>query len=88
MAIGALINAIAPGLCCDWNTWNDSNYLKNTQDVMSLAQEWLDIQLFITPEELINGLVTEKSLLTYLYQFPVAKLRSGAPLRSKYVAHR
>lgn len=88
VAIGALINAIAPGLCSDWDTWNDTNYFKNTQESMSLAADWLNIQLYITPEELTNGSVDEKSLLTYLSQFPGAKLRAGAPLRAKYVANR
>lgn len=87
-AIGALINAIAPGLCIDWNTWNITNYLKNTQEAMQLAKDWLNIQMFITPEEVITGKATEKCLLIYLSQFPMAKLRSGAPLRAKYTSNR
>lgn len=55
---------------------------------MYLARDWLDIQMFILPEELISGKVTEKALLTYLCQFPTAKLRSGAPLRAKYISNR
>lgn len=87
-AIGALINAIAPGLCSDWNTWNITNYLKNTQEAMQLAKDWLDIQMFVTPEEVITGQATDKCFLTYLSQFPMAKLRSGAPLRAKYISNR
>lgn len=55
---------------------------------MYLARDWLDIQLLILPEELISGKVTEKALVTYLSQFPTAKLRSGAPLRAKYISNR
>lgn len=87
-AIGALINAIAPGLCVDWNTWNITNYLKNTQEAMQLAKDWLDIQMFVTAEEVIAGKATEKCFLIYLCQFPMAKLRSGAPLRAKYISNR
>lgn len=87
-AIGALISAIAPGLCVDWNTWNITNYLKNTQEAMQLAKDWLNIQMFVSPEEVISGKATEKCLLTYLSQFPTAKLRSGAPLRAKYISNR
>lgn len=87
-AIAALINAIAPGLCADHTTWNDMNRLTNTIEAMTLARDWLDIQLFILPEELISGYVNEKTLLTYLSQFMTAKLRSGAPLRAKRFSNR
>lgn len=55
---------------------------------MTLANEWLDIHLFVTPNELTDGLVDEKSLMVYLAQFPTAKLRSGAPLRAQRSSNR
>lgn len=87
-AIGALINAIAPGLCADYRMCSDSNSLSNTIESMTLAKNWLGIEMFILPEELVNGNVTEKCLIIYLNQFTTAKLRSGAPLRAKRCSNR
>lgn len=87
-AIGALINAIAPGLCADHTTWIDKNALNNTIEAMTLARDWLGIQMFILPDELIDGFLNEKVSMTYLSQFTTAKLRSGAPLRAKRSSNR
>lgn len=87
-AIGALINAIAPGLCADHTMWNAKNALNNTIEAMTLARDWLNIQLFILPEELFSGYVHDKTLMIYLSQFTTAKLRSGAPLRAKRFSNR
>lgn len=81
--IGALVDAIAPGLCPDWSVWNSKNSLTNAKEAMSLAEYWLNVEPFLTSEELIGGKFNEQSLITYLSQFPNAKLRSGAPLRVK-----
>ncbi|VDN96536.1 unnamed protein product [Rodentolepis nana] len=83
IAIGALVDACAPGLCPDWDTWNPKNPLKNATEAMNAAQEWLDIPLLIRPEEMIDPKVDEKAMMTYLSQFPNAKLKEGAPLRPK-----
>ncbi|GCC44812.1 hypothetical protein chiPu_0028784, partial [Chiloscyllium punctatum] len=37
----------------------------------------------ITPEEILDPNVDEHSVMTYLSQFPKAKLKPGAPLRPK-----
>ena len=37
----------------------------------------------ITPEEFVDPNVDEHSVMTYLSQFPKAKLKPGAPLRPK-----
>lgn len=37
----------------------------------------------IAPEEIVHPDVDEHSVMTYLSQFPKAKLKPGAPLRSK-----
>lgn len=84
-AIVALFQSIAPGLC---GMWNEKNAFKCTQDAMELAEEWLDIQMYITPDELFNDYISEKALITYLSQFIVAKLRSGSPLRAKRISNR
>lgn len=88
IAIGALVNAVAPGICPDWDSWNVNNPESNVMEAMSLARQWLDIEDLITPDELIKSQVDEKSMMIYLSQFPTAKLRSGAPLRSKRTSDR
>lgn len=37
----------------------------------------------IKPEEMVNPKLDEKAMMTYLSQFPNAKLKPGAPLRPK-----
>ncbi|KAL5112591.1 Filamin-A [Taenia crassiceps] len=83
VAIGALVDACAPGLCPDWDTWSPRNPLQNATEAMVAAQEWLDVPLLIRPEEMIDPKVDEKAMMTYLSQFPNAKLKEGAPLRPK-----
>lgn len=83
VALGALLDSVAPGLCSDWGTWDGMNSQINTKVAMELGNEWLDIQLFVTPDELCSKAADEKSLMIYLSQFPTAKLRSGAPLRAQ-----
>lgn len=87
-SIAALINSIAPGLCADPSTWNDNNCFNNLTESMVLAKDWLNVQMFILPDELINGYSNEKVVMTYLSQFITARLRSGAPLRAKRYSHR
>ena len=42
-AIGALVDAIAPGLCPDWEDWNPKNAIKNAREALNAAQQWLDV---------------------------------------------
>ena len=42
----------------------------------------------IKPDELINPKVDDQSIMTYLAQFPNAKLKEGAPLRPRTNAKR
>lgn len=82
-AVGALVDAVAPGLCPDWPDWQPNNALQNAQEAMGLADDWLDVKQLIRPEELVNPKVDELSMMTYLSQYPSAKLKPGAPLRPK-----
>ena len=50
---------------------------------MDLADQWLGVPKLLTPEEFVDPNVDEQSMLTYLSQFPNAKLQPGAPLRKK-----
>ena len=50
---------------------------------MDLADQWLNVPKLLTPEEFVDPNVDEQSMLTYLSQFPNAKLQPGAPLRKK-----
>ncbi|VDK34571.1 unnamed protein product [Taenia asiatica] len=82
-AIGALVDACAPGLCPDWRDWEPKQKLRNATEAMNAAEQWLDVPQLIRPEEMINPRVDEKAMMTYLSQFPSAKLKNGAPLRPR-----
>lgn len=83
LAVGALVDGCASGLCPDWDLWDPNEAVRNATEAMDLAEEWLDVRQLIRPEELVNPNVDEQSMMTYLAQFPFAKLKPGAPLRPK-----
>ncbi|XP_023712514.1 filamin-A isoform X3 [Cryptotermes secundus] len=82
-AVGALVDAVAPGLCPDWQDWNPKDSLQNASEAMGLADDWLNVRQLIKPEELVNPNMDEMSMMTYLSQYPSAKLKPGAPLRPR-----
>nr|XP_020466872.1 filamin-B isoform X2 [Monopterus albus] len=82
-ALGALVDSCAPGLCPDWETWDPVKPVQNASEAMQLADQWLGIPQVIAPEEIIDPSVDEQSVMTYLSQFPKAKLKPGAPLKPK-----
>ncbi|KAK4872119.1 hypothetical protein RN001_016243 [Aquatica leii] len=82
-AVGALVDAVAPGLCPDWTDWNTNDSIQNAAEAMGLADDWLSIPQLIKPEEMVNPNIDEQSMMTYLSQYPNAKLKPGAPLRPK-----
>uniref|UniRef100_A0A8C4S225 Filamin C n=1 Tax=Erpetoichthys calabaricus TaxID=27687 RepID=A0A8C4S225_ERPCA len=82
-ALGALVDNCAPGLCPDWETWDPKQPVENAREAMQQADDWLGVPQVIAPEEIVDPNVDEHSVMTYLSQFPKAKLKPGAPLRSK-----
>ncbi|CAF4038840.1 unnamed protein product [Rotaria magnacalcarata] len=82
-AIGALVDACAPGLYPDWSDRDPQNALENTKEAMDLAEHWLGIPQLIQPHEMLNPKVDEQSMMTYLSQYPKANLKPGAPIRPK-----
>uniref|UniRef100_A0A673GLM2 Filamin-B-like n=1 Tax=Sinocyclocheilus rhinocerous TaxID=307959 RepID=A0A673GLM2_9TELE len=82
-ALGALVDSCAPGLCPDWEIWDGEKPVENATEAMQLADDWLGIPQVIAPEEIIDPSVDEQSVMTYLSQFPKAKLKPGAPLKPK-----
>ncbi|XP_015471460.1 filamin-C [Parus major] len=50
---------------------------------MQQADDWLGVPQVIAPEEIVDPNVDEHSVMTYLSQFPKAKLKPGAPLRPR-----
>ncbi|XP_028848556.1 filamin-A [Denticeps clupeoides] len=82
-ALGALVDSCAPGLCPDWDSWDQTKPVDNAREAMQQADEWLGVPQVITPEEIVDPNVDEHSVMTYLSQFPKAKLKPGAPLRPK-----
>ncbi|CAD5224207.1 unnamed protein product [Bursaphelenchus xylophilus] len=81
LALGALVDALAPGACSDWRSWRPDEALENTLKAMQAAEENLGIGRLIAPEELINPNVDEKSVMTFLSQFPRAQ--SKAPPKGR-----
>uniref|UniRef100_G3NI02 Filamin B n=1 Tax=Gasterosteus aculeatus TaxID=69293 RepID=G3NI02_GASAC len=82
-ALGALVDSCAPGLCPDWETWDPVKPVQNATEAMQLADDWLGIPQVMAPEEIIDPSADEQSVMTYLSQFPKAKLKPGAPLKPK-----
>ncbi|KAM4901727.1 filamin-C [Sylvia borin] len=80
-ALGALVDNCAPGLCPDWEKWDPNKPVQNAREAMQQADDWLGVPQVIAPEEIVDPNVDEHSVMTYLSQFPKAKLRPGAPLR-------
>uniref|UniRef100_A0A8D0GT13 Filamin C n=1 Tax=Sphenodon punctatus TaxID=8508 RepID=A0A8D0GT13_SPHPU len=85
-ALGALVDNCAPGLCPDWETWDPNQPVENAREAMQQADDWLGVPQVIAPEEIVDPNVDEHSVMTYLSQFPKAKLKPGAPLRSKQLS--
>ncbi|KAI6171470.1 hypothetical protein M3Y97_01048000 [Aphelenchoides bicaudatus] len=79
MALGALVDALVPGACDNWRQWRPDDALENTKKAMQAAEQCLGIGRLITPEELINPNVDEKSVMTFLSQFP----RADAPPKGR-----
>ncbi|XP_061399874.1 filamin-A isoform X2 [Musca vetustissima] len=63
--------------------WDPKDAVQNASEAMGLADDWLNVRQLIKPEELVNPNVDEQSMMTYLSQYPNAKLKQGAPLRPK-----
>ncbi|XP_072136559.1 filamin-B isoform X1 [Mobula birostris] len=82
-ALGALVDSCAPGLCPDWEIWDTNKPVENAREAMQQADDWLGVPQVIAPEEIIDRDVDEQSVMTYLSQFPKAKLKPGAPLKPK-----
>lgn len=49
----------------------------------ALCHHHFSLRQVIAPEEIVDPNVDEHSVMTYLSQFPKAKLKPGAPVRSK-----
>ncbi|CAD5218153.1 unnamed protein product [Bursaphelenchus okinawaensis] len=77
MALGALVDALAPGSCSGWRQWRPDEALDNTLKAMKAAEGNLGVGRLIAPEELINPNVDEKSVMTFLSQFPRAQAKTA-----------
>ncbi|XP_072277321.1 filamin-B [Pyxicephalus adspersus] len=82
-ALGALVDSCAPAA-------HESNFVSSSNpvfriSVLHILKHFFKIYLLqvITPEEIIHPNVDEHSVMTYLSQFPKAKLKPGAPLKPK-----
>ncbi|XP_066504550.1 filamin-C isoform X2 [Hoplias malabaricus] len=82
-ALGALVDNCAPGLCPDWEAWDPNKPVQNAREAMQQADDWLGVPQVIAPEEIVDPDVDEHSVMTYLSQFPKAKLKPGAPVKPR-----
>uniref|UniRef100_A0A158R5Z9 Filamin-A n=1 Tax=Syphacia muris TaxID=451379 RepID=A0A158R5Z9_9BILA len=73
--LGALVDSCVPDIHLDWREWVPVNALESTRKAMQIATDRLNVGALITAEELINPAVDEKSVMTYLSQFPQANCR-------------
>ncbi|MEQ2181435.1 hypothetical protein GOODEAATRI_011523, partial [Goodea atripinnis] len=71
------------GLCPDWAEWDPNKPVQNAREAMQQADDWLGVPQVIAPEEIVDPDVDEHSVMTYLSQFPKAKLKPNAPLKPK-----
>ncbi|BFZ08117.1 hypothetical protein BsWGS_11156 [Bradybaena similaris] len=80
-AIGALVDAVGPGLCPNWASWDPKRNRANAKEAMDAAEKFLNVPQLIRPEEMTNPKVDDLSMMTYLSQFPKAKRGPGAPIQ-------
>ncbi|CAI5447621.1 unnamed protein product [Caenorhabditis angaria] len=73
VALGALVNSMAPGSLGDWEHWSPDEALENTEKAMKTAQDVLKVAPLIAPAEMIHPEIDEMSVMTYLSQFPATK---------------
>ena len=78
-ALGALVDAVHPGLNPDWRGWHPDDALGNAQTAMDLADQNLGVAKLMQPEEMINPRVDEQSVMTYLSQYPSARFAPRKP---------
>jgi len=60
IAIGALVDAVAPGLFPQWEDKDPKNAVENAREAMKLAEEWLGV-----PQVCNNLLYISLFLLIY-----------------------
>lgn len=81
IALAALVDAIAPGLFPDWGDLKKEDALLIARKALYLAEKWLGCPQLITPEDLINPKIDELSVMTYLSNFPNAKIKEDCPIK-------
>lgn len=82
-AIGALTNAIAPGLCDNWQSYSTSCHRRqNVANVMEIAETKLGVRQIVRPADVVNRNVSELAMLKYLLQFLEAPARRNSNQRA------
>ena len=56
--IGALVDAIAPGLCPEAYTMDPADALENAQRAMNLAEEWLGVPKVSEPHHTLSNVAS------------------------------
>jgi hypothetical protein len=66
-AVGALVDAVAPGLCPDWQDWNPKDAIQNASEAMGLADDWLNIPQVRCTDNLLLAIY----IYIYIYIYEV-----------------
>ncbi|OAF70983.1 hypothetical protein A3Q56_01266 [Intoshia linei] len=77
--LASIVDACAPGLYDD-HIETDESPVERTTKAMDLADQYLNVSKLMTPEDMMQPNVDKLSLLTYLVQFPSAKVSDDAPI--------
>ncbi|XP_054750668.2 filamin-A-like [Lytechinus pictus] len=81
LAVGALVDGVAPGLYPDWKDNDPKDALLNAKEAMKLAEDWLGVPQVLDPTDMVNPNLDELSTMCYLSAFMKAKLKPGAPTK-------
>lgn len=69
IALAALLEYCKPGLFANWKSLSPKNAAQNCSQSMTIAQTELNVPMILTPEDLSNPNLDERSGLTYLSYF-------------------
>ena len=74
--------------CCNSNIFRLAKPVENATEAMDLVDKRLNVPKVLVLVDLVNSNVDKQSMLTYISQFPNAKLKFGVPLGKKTNIHK
>lgn len=81
-AVGALVDAVAPGLCPDWQDWNPKDAMQNASEAMGLADDWLNIpQVWFFLQKLT---LYSQPLIVYFFKYKTLIIQAHVSFRLRF----